>query len=54
MKTAAFLAAMCALASGVPIMGSGFAPAEPRWCSCSVLTKTSRRGRCKSCGREKR
>lgn len=53
MKTAALLAA-CALASGAPMMGGAAAPAEPRWCSCSVSTKTSRRGRCKSCGREKR
>ena len=54
MKTVAFLAAACALAGSAPMMGDGFAPAEPRWCSCSVPTKTSRRGRCKSCGREKR
>ena len=53
MKTGAFIAAACALAVRVPTMAGGFAPAEPRWCSCSVPTKTSRRGRCASCGREK-
>ena len=54
MKTAAFLAAMCTLAGSVHMVGSGCALAAPRWCSCSVPTKTSRRGRCKSCGLEKR
>ena len=53
MRTAAFIAAACALAGSVPMMGGGFAPAEPKWCSCSVPTKTSRRGRCASFGREK-
>ena len=53
MKTGAFIAAACALTASAPSMGGGFAPAEPRGCSCSVPTKTSRRGRCASCGREK-
>ena len=54
MRTAALLVAAYALTMGVPSMDGRSALAEPRWCSCSVPTKTSRRGYCKSCGREKR
>lgn len=50
LQTTALLAAACALGSVFP---TGWAAPDPK-CACSVPTKTSRRGRCASCGREKR
>jgi len=52
MKTNALLAAACALGDFGPVFPTGWAAPDPK-CACVVPTKTSRRGRCTSCGREK-
>ena len=52
LQTTALLAAACALGDLGPVFPTGWAAPDPK-CACAVPTKTSRRGRCASCGREK-